>query len=71
MEEAHQTLGGLAAGTIAINDSRPTAPFGFESDVILQRTIRLGTTVEELASAIHPHPTLTEAFGLAALAAHG
>jgi dihydrolipoamide dehydrogenase len=33
--------------------------------------VRLGTTVEDLASAIHPHPTLTEAFGLAALAAHG
>ena len=33
--------------------------------------VRLGTTVDELAEAIHPHPTLTEAFGLAALAARG
>ena len=32
--------------------------------------VRLGTTVDELAEAIHPHPTLTEAFGVAALAAH-
>ena len=31
--------------------------------------VRLGLRVDDLASAIHPHPTLTEAFGLAALAA--
>ena len=29
--------------------------------------VKVGSTVEELASTIHPHPTLTEAFGLAAL----
>lgn len=28
--------------------------------------VRLGLTVDQLAAAIHPHPTLTEAFGLAA-----
>ena len=32
--------------------------------------VRHGLTLEQIASAIHPHPTLTEAFGLAALAAH-
>ena len=32
--------------------------------------VRHGLTLEELAAAIHPHPTLTEAFGLAALAGH-
>jgi dihydrolipoamide dehydrogenase len=31
--------------------------------------VRLGLTVEQMASAIHPHPTLTEAFGLAAASA--
>jgi dihydrolipoamide dehydrogenase len=31
--------------------------------------VRHGLRVDDLASAIHPHPTLTEAFGLAALAA--
>ncbi len=31
--------------------------------------VRQGLRVDDLASAIHPHPTLTEAFGLAALAA--
>ena len=31
--------------------------------------VRLGLTTEDLAGAIHPHPTLTEAFGLAAFAA--
>jgi dihydrolipoamide dehydrogenase len=33
--------------------------------------VRRGLTVDDLAGAIHPHPTLTEAFGLAALAARG
>ncbi|NYI40988.1 dihydrolipoyl dehydrogenase family protein [Demequina lutea] len=33
--------------------------------------VRVGSTVEDLASTIHPHPTLTEAFGLAALAVGG
>ncbi len=32
--------------------------------------VRHGLTLEELAAAIHPHPTLTEAFGLAPLAVH-
>lgn len=32
--------------------------------------IRHGLRLEQLAAAIHPHPTLTEAFGLAALGAH-
>lgn len=32
--------------------------------------VRHGLTLEQIASAIHPHPTLTEAFGMAALAAH-
>jgi dihydrolipoamide dehydrogenase len=32
---------------------------------------RLGLTIQDLASAIHPHPTLTEAFGLAALSVRG
>ncbi len=31
--------------------------------------VRHGLRVDDLAAAIHPHPTLTEAFGLAALAA--
>ena len=31
--------------------------------------VRHGLTLEEMAAAIHPHPTLTEAFGLAPLAA--
>ncbi|WP_197033170.1 NAD(P)/FAD-dependent oxidoreductase [Thiomonas sp. FB-Cd] len=31
--------------------------------------VRLGLRIDQLAAAIHPHPTLTEAFGLAALAA--
>ena len=31
--------------------------------------VRHGLRVDDLASAIHPHPTLSEAFGLAALAA--
>jgi dihydrolipoamide dehydrogenase len=31
--------------------------------------VRQGLRLDDLASAIHPHPTLTEAFGLAALAA--
>jgi dihydrolipoamide dehydrogenase len=31
--------------------------------------VRHGLTIEQLAGAIHPHPTLTEAFGLAALGA--
>ena len=29
--------------------------------------VRLGSTLEDLAGTIHPHPTLTESFGLAAL----
>jgi dihydrolipoamide dehydrogenase len=29
--------------------------------------VKVGSRVEEIASTIHPHPTLTEAFGLAAL----
>ena len=33
--------------------------------------IRRGLTVQDLAGAIHPHPTLTEAFGLAALSVRG
>ncbi len=33
--------------------------------------VRLGLTTEDLANAIHPHPTLTEAFGLAALSVRG
>ena len=33
--------------------------------------VRLGLTTDDLAGAIHPHPTLTEAFGLAALSVHG
>ena len=32
--------------------------------------VRHGLTLEQIATAIHPHPTLTEAFGLAALAVH-
>lgn len=32
--------------------------------------VRHGLLLEQLAAAIHPHPTLTEAFGLAVLAAH-
>lgn len=32
--------------------------------------VRLGLRLEQLAAAVHPHPTLTEAFGLVALAAH-
>jgi dihydrolipoamide dehydrogenase len=32
--------------------------------------VRHGLRLEQLAAAIHPHPTLTEAFGLAALVAH-
>ena len=31
--------------------------------------VRHGLTLEQVAAAIHPHPTLTEAFGLASLAA--
>lgn len=31
--------------------------------------VRHGLTIEQVADAIHPHPTLTEAFGLAALSA--
>ena len=31
--------------------------------------VRLGLTLEQMASAIHPHPTLTEAFGVAAMTA--
>ena len=33
--------------------------------------VRAGLTMEELASTIHPHPTLTESFGLAAQSAVG
>lgn len=33
--------------------------------------VHAGLTIEELASTIHPHPTLTESFGLAAQAALG
>jgi dihydrolipoamide dehydrogenase len=33
--------------------------------------VRLGLTMQEMAGAIHPHPTLTEAFGLAARSARG
>ena len=33
--------------------------------------VRLGLTTHDLASAIHPHPTLTEAFGLAARTVRG
>ena len=32
--------------------------------------VRHGLTLEQVAAAIHPHPTLTEAFGVAALNAH-
>jgi len=32
--------------------------------------VRHGLTLEELTAAIHPHPTLTEAFGLAPLMVH-
>lgn len=32
--------------------------------------VRRGLSLEELAATIHPHPTLTEAFGLAPLAVH-
>ncbi|HYW77505.1 MAG TPA: NAD(P)/FAD-dependent oxidoreductase [Gammaproteobacteria bacterium] len=32
--------------------------------------VRHGLTLDELAAAIHPHPTLTEAFGFASHAAH-
>jgi dihydrolipoamide dehydrogenase len=32
-------------------------------------TVRHGLTLEQIAAAIHPHPTLTEAFGLAARSA--
>lgn len=32
--------------------------------------VRHGLTLQQVAGAIHPHPTLTEAFGLAALHAH-
>jgi len=33
--------------------------------------VRLGLTTKDLAAAIHPHPTLTEAFGLAAQSVRG
>jgi len=33
--------------------------------------VRLGLTTREMASAIHPHPTLSEAFGVAALSVRG
>ena len=31
--------------------------------------VRNGLTLEQIAASIHPHPTLTEAFGLTALSA--
>lgn len=42
--------GGVVAGTFSVNDPRPTATFGFEPSVVMQRTIRLVTTVGNITS---------------------
>lgn len=42
--------GGVVAGTFSVSDPRTPAPFGFEPTVVMQRTIRLVTTVDNVQS---------------------
>ena len=59
----HERLGGRIVGIHALVDG--AADLMGEAAL----AVRHGLRIDQLASAIHPHPTLTEAFGLAALAA--